>query len=498
LPAGSEDRNPDQFLLAMLLLGLLVGVVGVASRIMPATIGLVGIGLCSGGAWMLLSRWRPLTAFRVMLFVFVTLYARSSIGFGGGAGAGGGTLALGDLIWLGTLVGMAVRPGRATDGVRFRGLTRTLWGMVPFVALSALLPLVGVLGGGWPASYAVVGFRQFQWVSLVPMVFVLCRDYGVEKTVRAVVVTLVLSGVVHAAYGLAQFGHGCGLLSSVWVLPDRWYSAMSGKYLFFYARTTGLLTNPNSWGVYAAVLLGVVLAFRPQGFTLVSFRMHTAVIIVVLLGLSMSGSRSALLGCFALLLSLLIMSSAAPRLAIGGAPAYLLVGLLVVAMLPLLRDVLPVDIVQRFGRLAGIFSEGSHTDATAAARVHEWKRLWASYVTQYPLGTLVPSGYALKSAVDSFYVATAIQGTPLFTVTWLIFLLSAAQAGFQVYLGSALYAARGVGLLLVFTSAVFAGAGLGMTPMLEPQLVSVFWVLVGVVVYATAERTAPRLPGVSA
>ena len=72
----------------------------------------------------------------------------------------------------------------------------------------------------------------------------------------------------------------------------------------------------------------------------------------------------------------------------------------VVAILSLLRDLLPSEVADRFGRLAGILREGAHTDDTAGARVDEWKRLWSIYLAQYPLGTLVPPSYALRSAVE--------------------------------------------------------------------------------------------------
>jgi len=98
----------------------------------------------------------------------------------------------------------------------------------------------------------------------------------------------------------------------------------------------------------------------------------------------------------------------------------------------------------------------------------------------FPLGTWVPPSYATGSAVDSYYVATALQGTPAYTLVWLLFLGSVITLGLKVYQRSHVPLKAAAGLVLSGWAGVMAGAGFTLSSMLQTQLIVPFWALIGI------------------
>ena len=131
-------------------------------------------------------------------------------------------------------------------------------------------------------------------------------------------------------------------------------------------------------------------------------------------------------------------------------------------------------------RFLAVFSGGPQMDVNAQARVEEWQRVWQLYESNYLFGTWVPTSYAFDSAVDSFYIVTAIQGSPIFTLLWLVFLFAAVNLGRKAWRRARSRQEAAIGLALAGFAGIMAGGGLTLSPMLQPQLVVPLWVLIGV------------------
>jgi hypothetical protein len=202
-------------------------------------------------------------------------------------------------------------------------------------------------------------------------------------------------------------------------------------------------------------------------------------LVVAGLGIVLSGSRTAILSVLLLAGFLLVLASVSQRVAAGGVLGIFAMGLVVLLAIPLLQDFLPGVMVERFGKLLDIFQKGAEVDPTANARVLEWGRLWEIYLSDYPQGTWVPPSYALGSPIDNYYVLTTIQGSPFFSFAWLLFMAGLAAQGLAVFSDSRHGDLRGVGLLLYLTVGVILGAGLGMSPMPQTQIIGPLWVLAG-------------------
>lgn len=436
-------------------------------------------------AWCYFTVRFPLGGFFGSVLLQISLYDRLVVPLD----ASGGGIAVGDCLWIGLLAGMVLLSfPRGIPVPRNGRYGAEVWAIWPYLILATLLPVIGVIALSYPAAYALPGVRQLQWASYAPMAAFLCTRYGSDRVARFALRALVIAGVGHVIYGIVQFAFGMGWLSAIWITPDLIYNTQQGQVRFFYPRATGLLVNPNSLGAFSALVFAMILAFRPQRFLLVDRRLNTIATAVAILGLVLAGSRSALLGVLVLLAFLIVLSGFSRRVAAGGIVHVMALGLGLLAVLPLLRDYLPQIMVERFGRLFDIFRSGAEIDPTANARVVEWNMLWDMYLRDHILGTWVPPSYALNSPVDSFYVYSAIQGTPFLTIWWLVFMGGLASMGLRVYAREDLEDRRGFGLLLFLAAAVFLGTALGMSPMSETQMITYLWVMVGIAYHLKYHR----------
>jgi hypothetical protein len=458
----------------LLIIGFLDFAVGL--WVAAATLGL---------AWIIMCVFRPLLAFSILLLVFVVAYSRLGIRLTSVEGPGNPeVVALGDLLWLGLVLAWACRRVFLGRPIRIRkAYPAAVWAMLPFILMATLLPVIGVLAGDWPYRYAFPGLRPLQWGSFALLAYFLAQQYGTRRVIKHVVVVIVLAAVLHMGYALIQLGYFWGILNRSWIKLDDIF-AVSYGYSWFrnYARLTGLLINPNSYGMFSALMflltMAIYLVHADRGrrvFWGVAF-------VAALFGLFFSASRSAYLGIVVALLLWFLMSSGlgSPRLAKRGLILSIKVFLVGALGLVALWPVLPKALSGRLIRSVEMFSAGVQIDNSAQLRVEEWQRIWQLYLSDYPFGTWVPTSYATSSSVDSFYLVTAIQGTPAFTLFWLIFLGAAINLGWKAWRRAASRQDAAIGLALVGFAGVMAGAGLTLSPMAEVQLIVPFWVLIGV------------------
>lgn len=145
---------------------------------------------------------------------------------------------------------------------------------------------------------------------------------------------------------------------------------------------------------------------------------------------------------------------------------------------------MPVVLQERFTNLLSVLSAGVAADRNALARAEEWQHLWRIYESVYPLGTWVPASYATGSFVDSFYVFTALQGTPVLTLSWLLFLAAVIVLGWTAYCRAGSLHEAACGLALAGWAGMLAGSSLSLSPMLMPHVIAPFWSVAGVLMSA--------------
>ncbi len=463
------------------IIGLLCCVLLIVSFI-NFEVGLSVAAVTLGAAWIILCVYRPLLAFSILLLVFVLAYARLGLPLISVEGPGNrGVVALGDLLWLGLVLAWAARRVFFGRPIRIRkAYSVTVWIMLPFVLMASLLPVIGVLSGDWPYSYTIPGLRTLQWGSFALFVYFLVRQYSTRWVIKHVVVVIVVAAVVHMGYGLIQLGYYLGLLDRSWIFLDDVFAMLHANTWFFYPRLTGLQVNPNSYGMYSALVFLLALAMHLARADVARRVLWSVAFAAALFGLLFAASRSAYLGIMLAFFLWFLMGLGSRRLAARGlilSIKLILVGVLgLVALWPVFPEVLR----GRLMRFLDVFSGGAQMDVNAQARVEEWQRLWQLYVSDYPFGTWVPTSYATGSAVDSFYIVTGIQGTPVFTLFWLVFLGAAVNLGWSAWRRAESRQEAAIGLALAGFAGTMAGGGLPLSPMLQPQLVVPLWVLIGV------------------
>lgn len=491
---AGERKKPASVAQNKLVAGflLLIALAIIIWFISPRASFMVGAGL-AGIAWLVLCLKRPLWSFNVLLFMFLTIYTRVKLGMIEVEGPGNrGAVALCDILWLTTLIIWSARDFVVQSEFRLRipvdKQPLSLWIMLPFVFLATVLPIAGIFLDVWPVSYAIPGLRQLQWASFAILAYSLVRSFGPERVLRGIVSTVAIATFTHTIYAIIQLGYSIGWLSRTWVILDDLFSKHNVSSWFYYPRLTGLLVNPNSYGLYGAFALVIALAI----IFVKTERKHVVLSWIILIcsgfALVFSASRSALLGLGVSIMMIICASFLSPRLMNRifkvGIPLVITFFILLKVMSP----IVPVILQERFLRFIQVFSEGASADINAITRVDMWSDLWRIYVTKYPFGTWVPVSYATGSAVDSFYVNTAVQGTPVFTFTWLCFLYGAAALGWRSYRWGTVPLEAAIGLTLFGWSGIMAGSGLTLSPMLQPQLIVPFMALIGALLGCQYER----------
>ncbi len=434
-----------------------------------------------GVAWIILCVYRPLLAFSTLFLVFVLAYARLGLPLVSVEGPGNrGVIALGDLMWLGFMLTWVAKRFIYGNSIRLRTTYPVeIWSMLPFVLMSTLLPIVGVLTGDWPYSYAIPGLRTLQWCSFAVIAYFLIQKFSAPVVMKRIIVVVLFAAILNMLYGVIQLGYSLGLLDRAWILLDDVFVKLHTNSWFYYPRLTGLHVNPNSYGMSSAMVFLLVLAIylaRADVGRRVLLGMGLA---AALFGLLLTTSRSAYLGVIVAFFIWMVIGLGSKRLAARGLVQSVKLFFAATLGLVVLWPVLPEVLRGRLMRFLEVFTGGAQMDRNAQARVEEWQWLWELYVSDYPLGTWVPASYATGSGVDSFYILTVIQGTPIFTLCWLIFLGASVSLGWNAWRRAESRQNAAIGLALAGFVGVMAGGGLTLSAMLEPQLAVLLWVLIG-------------------
>jgi hypothetical protein len=444
----------------------------------------IGVALAAGMTvvlWLVMCLRRPDLAFTATVFVWILAYARLSLQVVDLAGAGTsnrGALAVADLMWFGLLIALLLRP--QTWEVNLRPLGNAYsWAMAPYLLAAVTLPFVGVAAGGWPAGFASPAVRYLQWASFVPIAFIVASQYGGDRLLRRFFVTLVIAGALHAAYGLLQLAVQLDWLGPAWLALDDLHARHNDVTWFFFGRVTGLLVNPNHYGLFAVFLLVAAVSWIIGGTqrhrALAWFAIAAAVLPVLL-----TGSRSAIVAIAAVSVFWLAIAlagdSAAVRL-LRFVPV--LLGLAAVTGIAVWR-IVPTVLQNRYRRLLAVFVEGTGAEQNLTLRLEMWSDAWRTFLGDYPVGTWVAPSHALGMAIDSYYVFTAVQGTPLLTGVWLITMGSLFILGLSFYRRRGTPVSTAAGLMLCGWTITILVSSLTMSPLLQIHLSIPLWSLTGI------------------
>jgi len=390
----------------------------------------------------------------------------------------GGRGALGLVSIMAPLVALATiaRYG-AKRSLGFLARPAFVWAIAPFLVLTAVLPVFGVMFYAFPERTLLAITGSTTALSFLVIGAALSsREEGSWWRWLLLAIALQLLYATGQAIYLARAA-GWELFTPF----HQWDLSMQALYgALIQARGTGLYFNPNELGLWAGV--AVILAW-----TMLPPRIRSLGITLAVVTLILSQSRGAVV---ALLVALAVggvwsvargrMSrSMAIRTVLSFAVVALVVTVVVAAIGP------SRDFVTRFGALLDVVTQGPRADVNLAGRLDYWSAVMDLNVL-YPWGTWGPPEMILGTAVDSSWFRAFSQGSVPYVAS-LALLLAAPYALRDSRFG------RG----LVLVAVVVAVAGLTQTPVDYP-VIYLFWVLLGAGLQSTVvARTPPRaiLPG---
>ncbi|MEO8462860.1 MAG: hypothetical protein ABI555_06590 [Chloroflexota bacterium] len=356
----------------------------------------------------------------------------------------------------------------------FLGKPAFLLGVLPYLALTALFPVLGVMFNAFPERTLLSLTEATTGLSFLVIGAALSssRDGSWSRWLLVAVTVQFLYAAGQAVY--LSRGPGWELFTPF----HEWDSSLQDPLTFVQGRSSGLYFNPNVLGLWAG--FAVILSWR----WVTPWLRGTAVALSVLT-LLLSQSRG---GAVALLAALVVAAllSVTSR---GGLSARTLKGFLsftlaFVVALSITSLVAPEALRgDRFGALLEVLAVGPQADPNLAGRLDFWAAVTALN-SVYPWGTWGSPELLLGTSVDSTWFRLFAQGSILYVVA----LVSLLGAAFSVS-----RSAHRLGLRLV--AVLVAVAGLSQTPFGYPVIV-LFWVLLGAGLQASvADPIAPhRIP----
>jgi hypothetical protein len=348
---------------------------------------------------------------------------------------------------------------------------------MPFLALTFLLPILGVLFGHYPSRSLFSSWSALLAVSYLAFGAVgQLRARGAERTIRRLFLLAVLAQLALAV--LQTFGEYSQLPSLLQRIYDWDYQfklATLDPETIVLARATGFYLNPNALGVWT------ILAFWISFFLLEGGQRRIGCV-ASLATLLLCQSRGSLFGFLfsAGICAAIHLVRHADRqqrrkgtllLAVGIAVAgFLFIPGVADSTLAHLKSVPYLgDGIERYISGAKVASQGASADVSFQSRTELW-RLSLDYLAAHPFGTLGSPQILLDLPQDNQFVQVTVQGSFYFLGALLLALLAGAAAIFRPRAQAQALGAASLGLLVNGISAVpFAMYAAGP-----------FWMLVGI------------------
>ncbi len=444
-------------------------VLGLLATFFAAYIFIGAIILSIGLVWVWWSRRHLRCAFAITLLAVILFSPRLSAQLLKLEGVDRGYVSVHDVLWLGLIIAVLSRKMTMS-------FPRSSLGVLPYIALAAILPVVGIIGG-FPLSYATPGLRALEWASFGYMAYIIAKEYGVRETFSLMSKIMLWASVIHFAYACIQYAADAGIISGDFLQLDQIYAA-GHEVSWFSWRVTGLFVNPNSYGLFCsfAALLSIALLVARPNWINPMFAYFCLVINSG--GIFLSASRSGLLG-FAiglsgLLLIALVKGVKTTRLVKLGV-VFGAMGVLFLVMLSVVTG--GEKWVSRFGLISSVVIEGAAADPSMLERVEMWQQVFSMQEAHYPFGTGVPSGLALIG-IDSYWIVTLTQGTLLFALAFLLMLATVFTAGYVCW-RLPKPDLQALGLTVAAVTLSMAISSLLLTTPLETYIIIPFWSMAG-------------------
>jgi GNAT superfamily N-acetyltransferase len=339
------------------------------------------------------------------------------------------------------------------------------FGVLPYLVLTALLPVLGVMLTGYPERTLLAITAATTALSFMVLGAALSLSDGESSEPdrhpwSPWLLIAIAAQLLYAAGQAIYLSRGPGwqlfLPFHAW---DRSVGGALGQLVE--ARSLGLYINPNELGLWAGV--AAIMAW-----TMLPARLRGLGVAMAVLTLLLSQSRGAGVALLAVLVVGVALTLARGRLSAPGA-LKAIVSLAVAGGLAigLALTLAPKNaLVQRFGALIQVAVQGPRADPNLAGRLDYWSAVTALNRI-YPLGTLGPPELLLGSAVDSTWFRAFSQGSIPYAASLALMLGVSLLVGDQRYR-----------LTLRLMTVMIAVAGLTMDPFGYP-VIYLYWVLLG-------------------
>jgi len=448
-----------------------------------STLFVLGL-LCIWGLW---SASRPLLAFGVIMFIWVNLFNRTGIFLMPVQGYGNrGYLYLGNVLLLIFVLSYIMKKlmthsnGSIAKNHSWKGFVFAM----PFLLCSTLLPLLGILSGTWPISYASPSVRSIQWFIIALISFVLCGKYGHVSVARMIFSVLTLSCIIQAFYASFQFYYlSTGKVAYLYF--DKIFVETHPENQLQFYRATGLTVDPNSLGlvgmIFVDLLFSMVLSRSKVNPFVLAFAGLSSVWVIII-----SGSRTALvalicLSAFVLFVDIIRQNrfSLASRMwFIAGMSFFLAISL---AIASYFTPGLTERVLTAFSPSAG----GLTSDVNFSIRLQLWKQCFA-YLYEHPFGTFVPPFYALNMPIDSYWVYVVAQGSLLYLSAFVLFLVGLIGSGLSL-IKSDVVVTKCTGYFLVLLVLTACVESIAFVSFLDSAVIFLVYTFTGVSAYARSK-----------
>jgi len=354
-----------------------------------------------------------------------------------------------------------------------------VWAIAPFLVLTAVLPIFGVMFYGFPERtlLAITGATSALSFLVIGAALSSSDDHAWSRWLLLAIVLQLVYATGQTVY--VTRGPGWDLFTPF----HQWDLSLQMFYgQLVQARGTGLYFNPNELGLWAGV--AVILSW-----TMLPPRLRGVGVSLAVLTLFLSQSRGASVALVAVLVVGAVLSVARGRA--GPSTWFRAVLSFGVAGLVAAVVVLAIEpagaLVGRFGALLDVLTKGPTADPNLAGRLDYWAAVMDLNAV-YPWGTWGPPEMVLGTAVDSSWFQTFAQGSVPY----------AASLALLVVAPLAVRDSR-FGRALVLIAVLVGVAGLTQTPLSYPAIF-VFWALLGAslqssVVARISARALVREPG---
>jgi hypothetical protein len=368
---------------------------------------------------------------------------------------------------------VVIRKYGARQTLGFMATPRFAFLVAPYLALSLVLPILGVMYNGYPERtlWSVTeATAAFSFLVLGAALASVDRSAWWKWVFCAILLEfLYASG--QAIY-LAQ-GPGWELFTPF----HQWDLSLQVIYgPLVQARGTGLYFNPNELGLWAGVAL--ILAW-----TMLPPRVRGVGITIAILTLLLAESRGAAVAIVAVALVGALLAIAGGRLGPASAlkSAVTFGSAIILAIGAALLIEPSGQVFDRFSALVDVVTQGPRADANLAGRLDYWSAVTVLN-SVYPFGTWGSPEFLLGTAVDSSWFRAFAQGSVPFLATLGLVVASALSLGRSPY-----------GQALRLMAVLVAVAGLTETSFNYPPI-AVFWLLLG----AALQSSAVARPALSA